>query len=159
MFKPSITRGQRERLTEAFRGEGFSVIGQLSFRLWRRGRGGFEWFSEGESEGEGVLQQSQGQGVVLPLSVPTVTLHTSIAVRQHWFVKTLTMVYFHMVTQILSEMFLIQESDELVPRGWSFSKMRAEGGLRGRMISKKNSTNWKDNQRIEWNKLLFLVPE
>jgi len=37
MFKPLITRAQRERLTKAFRGEGFGVIGQLSFCLWRRG--------------------------------------------------------------------------------------------------------------------------
>lgn len=43
--------------------------------------------------------------------------------------------------------------------------MRAEGNLRGRFgaytddFQEKQSSNWKDNQGIEWNKLLFLVPE
>lgn len=41
--------------------------------------------------------------------------------------------YFHMARQISSEMFLIRGSGESAPRGWRFSKMRAEGGLRGRL--------------------------
>lgn len=68
-----------------------------------------------------------------------------------------------MARQISSEMFLIRGSGESAPRGWRFSKMRAEGGLRGRLgahtddFQEKHSANCKDNQWIEWNKLLFLV--
>lgn len=43
------------------------------------------------------------------------------------------MVYFHMARQISTEMFLIRGSGESAPHGWRFSKMRAEGGLRGRL--------------------------
>lgn len=164
MFKHSRARGQRERLTKAFRGEGFSVIGQLSFRLWRGGRGGLEWFSVRgwrrlcrESEGEGALRIpcANNSHRVRGLCLPFLCRLSPCTRASHWFVKMVTTVYFHMVRQISSEMFLIWGS-----RGWS--KMRAEGDLRGWHtddFQEKQSSNWKDNQGIEWNKLLFLVPE
>lgn len=170
MFKPSRTRGQRERLTKAFRGEGFSVIGQLSFRLWRGGRGGFEWFSvrgwrrlSRESEGEGALRipcannSHRVRGVCFPF-----LCRQSPCTRASLWGSTDLSKRLQQFTSTWSGKSRLRCSwYEVHVGGVKWGQRAIWGGVleRTQMISKKNSSNWKDNQGIERNKLLFLVPE
>lgn len=162
MLKPSRTRGQGEGdLPKPSGGKGSVWLASCPFACGGRGRGGLEWISAGgwrslrkESEG--------GRGSYASIELTIVTGSGGCASpflagchpahEQRREAALICQKRLQRFTSTWSGKSHLRCSwylgwGELAPRGWSFSKMRAWGGLRGRLgayrwFPRKKTQHW-----------------